>query len=80
MGTITLQVPESQVIQWVHQLSPTGKQAVLKSLIPDMDEWENVVEYGEQRMRELCALRGLSWDSLSDDERQRLVDQLLHEA
>ena len=46
MGTVTLQVPESQVIQWVRQLSPSGKQAVLKSLIPDMDEWENLVEYG----------------------------------
>ena len=80
MGTITLQVPESQVIQWVRQLSPSGKQAVLKSLIPDMDQWENLVAYGEQRARALCAERGVNWDALSDDERQKWVDKLLHEA
>ena len=80
MGTVTLQVSESQVIQWVRQLSPSGKQAVLKSLIPDMDEWEGLVEYGDQRVRVLCAERGVNWETLSDSERQQWVDQLLHEA
>ena len=80
MGMITLQVSESQVIQWVRQLSPGGKRAVLKSLIPDMDEWEGLVEYGDQRVRALCAEREVNWDSLSDGERQQWVDQLLHEA
>ena len=80
MGTITLQVPESQVIEWVRQLSPSGKQAVLKSLILDMDQWENLVECGDQRARALCAERGVNWDALSDDERQKWVDKLLHGA
>ena len=78
MGMITLQVPESQVIQWVRQLSPSGKQAVLKSLIPDMDQWENLVACGEQRARALCAERGVIWDALPDDERQKWVDELVH--
>jgi hypothetical protein len=81
MGTVTLQVPESQVIQWVRQLSPSGKQAVLKSLIPDMDEWESLVEYGDQRVRALyaerTAERGVNWDTLPDDERQKWVDELV---
>ena len=80
MGTVTLQVSESQVIQWVRQLSPSSKQAVLKSLIPDMDEWESLVEYGSERVRALCAERGVNWETLSDSERQQWVDQLLHEA
>ena len=80
MGTITLQVPESQVIEWVRHLSPSGKQAVLRSLIPDMDQWETLVTYGEQRARTLCAERGVNWDALSDDERQKWVDELLHGA
>jgi hypothetical protein len=80
METITLTVPESQIIEWVRHLSPQTKQAVLRALIPELDELEALMAYGSQRMRQLCAERGLDWDSLSEDERQQLVDELLHEA
>ena len=36
METVTLTVPESQVIEWVRQLSPQAKQRVLRALLPDM--------------------------------------------
>jgi hypothetical protein len=48
--------------------------------ITDLDELEALVDYGSQQMRQLCAEPGLEWDSLSEDERQQLVDELLHEA
>lgn len=80
MQTVTLEVSESQLIRWVRQLSPAAKRSVLRALIPRLDAAEAVVDYGEQRMRELCAERGLNWNSLSEDERERLVDTLLHEA
>jgi len=79
MGTITLEIPESQVIEWVRQLSPKAKQLVLRALIPRLDELEALVDYGSQRMRSLCAERDLEWNSLNENERQRLVDDLLHE-
>ena len=80
MGVITLDIPESQVVEWVQQLSPTAKQSVLRALVPHLDELDALVDYGSQRMRALCARRGVDWDSLSEEERQRLIDQLLHEA
>jgi hypothetical protein len=80
METITLTLPESQIIEWVRQLSPQTKQAVLRVLIPELDELEALVDYGSQRMRQICSERGLDWDSLSENERQQLVDELLHEA
>jgi hypothetical protein len=80
MGTITLEIPESQVVEWVQQLSPVAKQAVLKALVPRLDELEALVDYGSQRVRALCAERGLDWDALTEDERQQLIDELLHEA
>ncbi len=79
MGTVTLEIPESQVVDWVRQLSPTAKQLVLMTLIPRLDEFENLVDYGDRRMRALCAERDLDWDSLSEDERQQLIDELVHE-
>jgi hypothetical protein len=78
--TVTLPVPESQVVEWVRQLSPKAKRDVLKVLVPELDKLDALVEYGSQRMRQLCAERGIDWGSLTKDNRQRLVDELLHEA
>ena len=80
MGVITLEVTESQVVEWMQRLSPVAKQSVLRALIPRLDELETLVDYGGQRMRSLCAERGLDWDNLTEDERQQLIDELLHEA
>ena len=79
MGVITLEVAESQVVEWVQRLSPVAKQSVLRALIPRLDELEVLVDYGGQRVRALCAKRGLDWDGLAEDERQQLIDELLHE-
>ena len=79
MRAITLEVSESQVVEWVQQLSPVAKRSVLRALIPRLDELEALVDYGDQRVRVLCAERGLDWDSLTEDERERLIDELLHE-
>lgn len=78
MGRITLEIPESQVVEWVQQISPTAKQEVLRLLIPRLDAFETLVDQGGRRMRALCADRGLDWDSLTEDERERLIDDLLH--
>jgi len=78
MSTITLEIPESQVVAWVQQLSPVAKRAVLQALIPEMEQFEALVDYGSQHMRDLCAERGLDWDTLSEAERHQLVDRLPH--
>ena len=80
MGTITLEIPESQVVEWVQQLSPVAKQAVLRALSPRLDELEAGVDYGSPRVREICAERGLDWNAVTEEERQQLIDELLHEA
>ena len=80
METITLTVPESQVLEWIRQLSPQAKQDALRVLLPDLDRLDALVDYGSQRMRQLCAERGIDWDNLTDEERQQMVDDLLHRA
>jgi len=69
-----------QVIDLVKQLPPEGKQAVLNVLSAERDAWwEETLTQGEQQMRRLCAERGLDWDSMSEEEREAFVDELLHE-
>ena len=80
MGAIPLEIPEAQLVEWVRQLSPAAKQSVLKALIPRLDELDDLVDQGSQQMRALCAERGLDWDELTEDERERLIDDLLHVA
>ncbi len=79
MGIVTLEVSESQVIEWVRQMSPESKQEVLRALIPQLDALEAMVDHGSERIRALCARRGLDWDSMTEQERERLIDELLHE-
>jgi hypothetical protein len=78
-ATILLPVQEKQMIGLARQLTPTGKQALLRALIPDMEDLETLVDYGSRRMRAICAQRGLNWDALSEDERMQLIDDLKHE-
>jgi hypothetical protein len=79
MGEVLLPVHEPQVVELVRQLSPESKRAVLRLLIPDLDRFEILVDYGDERIRALCAQRGIDWDALSEKERRRLIDDLLHE-
>lgn len=79
MGAVTLSLRESQVIELARQLSPEGKRVMLQALIPRFDQLDNLVDYGEKRVRALCKARGIDWDSLSEQERERLVDDWVHE-
>jgi hypothetical protein len=79
MSVVTLEVSESQIVEWVLQLSPASRQSVLRALIPRLDELEALMDYGNQQIRSLCAERGLDWDALGEDERERLINELLHE-
>lgn len=76
----TLTLTDEQVIELVEQLPPQGKRAVWDVLSTEREAWwEETLMQGEQRLRRLCAERGLDWDSMSEDERETFVDNLLHE-
>lgn len=76
---LTLTVPEAQLVEWVQQLSPANKHKVLRALIPALDDYEALVAYGSERARAIAAERGLEWATLTDDQRETLVDTVLHE-
>ena len=79
MAVVNLEIPESQIVELVQQISPAAKRDVLRALIPQFDELYDLVDYGDQRIRALCAERGLDWHGMVEEERERLVDELLHE-
>ena len=77
-ATILLPIEETQVISLARQLTQNGKHALLRALIPGMDEYERLVDTGSQRIR-VVQKRGLDWDALSEEERTQLIDDILHE-
>jgi hypothetical protein len=60
-------------------MSPEAKHEVLRALIPRLDAFEVLVDYGGERIRALCTERGLDWDIMTEQDRERLIDELLHE-
>jgi hypothetical protein len=80
METITLEIPEPQLVEWVRRLSPTVKQSLLRVLIPEMDTLEQLLQYGDQRIRDAASRRGIDWASLNEQQRENLIDDILHEA
>ena len=78
MGRVMLEVSETQVVEWVQQMSPESKQEVLRALIPRLDVFEALVDYGERRIQALAEERSIDWKHMSDEEREHLIDELLH--
>ena len=78
-----MRIPElsdDQVISLVRQLPAERKRKALLALAEDAQiRREERLRFGEAQLRQACAERGLDWDRLSEDERERFVDGLLHE-
>ncbi len=73
-------VSDAQLVELLQQLPPERKRNVLLALASDTQaRRDEKMQISEDRMRSLCALRGLNWDSLSETEREALFDELIHE-
>jgi hypothetical protein len=79
-SSILLPVSENQVIALVQQLTPKSKRTLLRNLISEMDALDRLMEYGSQRIRAMCDDRGIDWDTLSEEERMRWLDVIVHES
>ena len=50
-----------------------------QNVVPAMDAPDKLVDYCDQRIRAICASRSIDWDRLSEEERMRLLDEMLHQ-
>jgi len=78
MATVSL--TDNQVLELVKQLPEAAKRQVLIDLSAERDQWWNSAAMeGEVHLRQIAAQRGFDWDRLSEEEREKLVDDILHE-
>ena len=77
---ITLTLSNQQIVDLVKQLPPVSKQTVLDALIAERELWwDATLSKSEEKLRKLASQRGLDWSKMSEDEREKFVDDLLHE-
>lgn len=75
-----LELSEEQVIELVRQLPPGGKRSALFTLAEDARvRREARMNYAEAQFRRLCTERGLDWDTMSEEDRDAFIDDLVHE-
>jgi hypothetical protein len=78
MPTMTL--TNRQVVDLVKQLPPDEKRAALFLLAEGATRQRQArMSDAENQLRYLAAQRGLNWDTMSDENRENFVDDLLHE-
>jgi hypothetical protein len=75
-----LELTDEQVISLVRQLPSARKRGALLALAQDSQaRRDERIRFGEAQLRRLCAERKLNWNSMSEDQREEFVNQLLHE-
>ena len=76
----TLQISEDQIIELFEQLPGESQFKVLLKLTEGARaQREARMKYAESQLRQLCQERGLNWDTLSEDEREQFIVDLIHE-
>ncbi|HZN11161.1 MAG TPA: FHA domain-containing protein [Blastocatellia bacterium] len=72
--------PEEQLREWVRQMAPEHRAALLQILSEDERlQREARVNFAERQLRRMCSLRGEDWEAMPGSERERFAEQLIAE-
>ena len=75
-----LNLSEAQVVELVKQLPPHQQRGALLALAEAAAApREERMRYAEEQLRRVAADRGLDWTNMTDEERERFVDDVVHE-
>ncbi|MBR8835503.1 MAG: hypothetical protein DSM106950_16150 [Stigonema ocellatum SAG 48.90 = DSM 106950] len=76
----TLTLTDSQVLQLVKQLPQQQQIEVFKFLLSqNWANWVCLSRDGEERARKVASVRSQDWDAMTEDEREKFIEQVLHE-
>jgi hypothetical protein len=75
----TVELTNDQIIDLVRRLPPQRQRELLLALAGGHEARDKRMQLAEDQLRRIANQRGADWNSLSDDQRQALVDDLIHE-
>ena len=80
MPQLNIKIKDIEIISLVEQLPKKKRQILLKKLIiGDMQGLEKISDIGRKRFLAFCKKKGIAPSHLSEEEKERLVDRVLHE-
>jgi len=74
-----IEVSEQEILDALDRLSPRARREAVRRLVAGASTLESIIDRIHPRIVELARHGGLNWAGLSDEERERLVDDILHE-
>ena len=75
----TIAIDEDQLLRSLDQLSPQARRQAIQLLLPSAAYLERAVARNRPRIEALAKQRGLDWNALTEDQKEQLVYQVLHE-
>ena len=77
---LTIELTTKQIIDVIQQMPPQEKRTILIALAEKASVGqEERMKYAESQVRQLCASRGLNWETMTETEREDFIDDLVHE-
>ena len=77
---LTIKLTTEQVIDFIQQMPGEEKLAVVRALAKEsLPQRIERMKHLESNVRTICAERGLNWDTMTDEERQDFINDIVHE-
>ena len=74
-----LTLSNEQVVELVEQLPVEQQMEVFRFLLlQQWGEWESLWRYGVDKARLVAQERGLNWDVMTEEDREALIDDVVH--
>ena len=73
-----IEVNEEQILIALEQLSPAARRVALGKLIGGLERLDRLVDRNREKIESICRDRGLDFSRLTEEERETLVDEILH--
>jgi hypothetical protein len=75
-----IDLTNEQVVDLVKQLPSDQQEQLLNYLLlRRWGSWTNVSQANEEGVRAAARLRGRNWDTMSEQERELFIDDVVHE-
>ena len=73
-----IEVNDEQILSCLDQLSPAAKRAALAKLIGGLEQLDRFLDRNREKVGAVCRKRGVDFSRLTEEEREALVDEILH--
>lgn len=75
-----LTLSDDQAVDLIRQLPSERQVSILLTLAAQAGNRQaQRMQAAQDGLRELCRRRGLDWDAMSEEQREALIDDLVHE-